>query len=175
MQCISSETGIPLRVLTGSERGELASTQDTTEWLTFVQARREDHAESRIVRPSIDRLIELGLLPAPSEDYTVAWKDLFSISEKSRVEIGKGRANALREYTYSPVAQAIIPPDAFLEKFLGFTTEEITLIRKMRDEQLGEDIMDIVKESIDKENEPAPVMGSTKDTPKKKVLTRTKE
>jgi len=158
IQMISAVTGIPKRVLTGSERGELASTQDTTEWLSYVQARREDHAEPRIVRPFVDRLIELGVLSKPKEDYTVAWQDLFSVSEKARVEIGKGRANALREYTYSPIAQAIIPPDAFLEKFLGFTTEEITLIRKMRDEQLGEEVMDIIKDSLDKETSPEPAM-----------------
>jgi len=158
IQMISAVTGIPKRILTGSERGELASTQDTGEWLAYVQARREDHAEPRIVRPFVDRLVELTILPKPKEDYTVNWKDLFSVSEKTRVEIGKGRANALREYTYNPIAEAIIPPDAFLEKFLGFTADEITMIRKMRDEQLGEEVMDIVKDTIDKETEPTPVL-----------------
>ena len=172
IQMVSAQTGIPKRVLTGSERGELASSQDTTEWLSYVQARREDHAEPRIIRPTVDRFIELGILPAPTEDYTVLWQDLFSISEKARVEIGKGRANALREYTYNPIAEMIIPPDAFLEKFLGFTTDEITLIKKMRDEQIGEDIMKPIKESVEAANKPptpAPQPGTAKPTAKKPV------
>ena len=155
LQNISAETGIPKRVLTGTERGELASTQDTTEWLSYVQARREDHAEPRIVRPTVDRFIELGILPKPlHDDYQVKWQDLFSISEKAKVEIGVRRAEALRNYTYNAMAGVIMPPDAFLEKCLGLTADEITLVQKMRDEELGEEAMDIMKDAIDAQNAP---------------------
>jgi hypothetical protein len=139
VSCISAVTGIPKRILMGSERGELSSAQDSEEWKDYVQSRRDDFAAPIIVRPFVDRLVELKVLPKPSEDYTVKWNDLYSLSEKARVEIGKGRANALREYTYSPMSQAVISPDAFLEKFLGFTTEEITLIKKMRDDVISEE------------------------------------
>lgn len=173
LKLVSAETGIPLRVLTGSERGELASSQDTTEWLTYVQERREDHAEPRIVRPTVDRLIELGILPKPAEDYTVKWKDLFSISEKAMVEIGKGRANALREYTYNPIAQGIIPPKVFMYKFLGFDTETVTLVEKMQKEEMGEELMDLIKEAIKKEAEPAPVAAPGQTTQPKRTRTAT--
>ncbi len=130
--CISAVTGIPQRILSGSERGELASTQDAGEWKTYVQSRREDHAEPNIIQPFTDRLIELGVLPTPeSGQYTVDWLDLFSISEKDRVEIGKARANALREYTYNPMAQSIIPAKVFYEYFLGFSQGQIDLTEKM--------------------------------------------
>jgi hypothetical protein len=136
---LAAVTGIPQRVLSGSERGELASTQDTSEWREYVQGRREGHAEPNIVRPFVDRLIQLKILPALKNDYTVKWIDLYSQSEKAKVEIGKGRANALREYTYNPIAQAIIPPAAFFEYFLGLTTEQITLITAMRDAEISEE------------------------------------
>lgn len=128
VSAISSETGIPKRVLIGSERGELASTQDSDEWKTFVQSRREDHAEPRIIRPFVDRIIKLGILPAPEKYYTIDWLDLFSISEKDRVEIGKSRANAIREYTTNPLAEAIMPPKAFFELCLGLSTGQIELV-----------------------------------------------
>ena len=173
---ICAETGIPQRVLMGSERGELASTQDTTEWLSFVQSRREDFAEPHIVRLTIDKLIKYGVLPNPKEDYTVAWQDLFSISEKARVEIGKGRANALREYTYSPMAQAVIPPDAFLEICMGLTQEQITLIDAMRDKQMNDEsdeLMDIVKSMLDKEaNPPAPAIPAGRPIPSANKLNK---
>lgn len=172
IQMISAVTGIPKRILTGSERGELASTQDTGEWLAYIQARREDHAEPRIVRPFVDRLLELNLLPNPAEDYTVVWQDLFSVSEKARVEIGKSRANALREYTSNPIAEAIMPPDAFLEKCMGFTTDEITMIREMRDEQMGEEVMDIIKDVLDKETAPEPPPMTPVARPKPKPAVR---
>jgi phage-related protein (TIGR01555 family) len=151
IQMISAVTGIPKRILTGSERGELASTQDSGEWKTYVQGRREDHAEPHIIHPFVDRLIELKILPKPeSGDYKVDWLDLFSVSEKERVEIGKSRANAIREYTTNPMAEALIPADLFLEACLGFTQGQIDLAKKMRAEgiteeqkSLMEDIMEI--------------------------------
>jgi hypothetical protein len=139
ISCISAQTGIPQRVLMGSERGELASTQDTSEWKDYVQSRREDFAEPAILRKFVDRLIELKILPQPSEDYTVKWSDLYAMSEKEKVEVGKARANALREYTYNPIAQGIIPPSVFYEYFLGFSTEQITLTNAMRDEIISEE------------------------------------
>lgn len=167
LKLISSQTGIPVRVLTGSERGELASSQDTTEWLTYVQARREDHAEPRIVRPTVDQLIELGILPEPTtDDYTVLWQDLFSISEKSRVEIGKQRASALREYSYNPIEQELIPPDAFNDLFLGFTTEQRTYVKKMRDAMISEEELEkTIKEAVNPP-EPEPVIPAGRPIPK---------
>jgi hypothetical protein len=156
LKCISAETGIPVRVLSGSERGELASSQDTSEWKEYVQTRREDHAEPNIVRPFVSLLVKYEILPAPAEeDYTVKWNDLFSLSEKARVEIGKNRATALREYTYSGMAETILPPDAFFEICLGLTRDQITLITGMRDEMLSkEELYNKIVESLE---EPEPV------------------
>jgi len=140
---ISAVTGIPKRILSGSERGELSSAQDSTEWKDYIKSRREDFAECYIVRPLVDRLIELSVLPLPTsgeaDEYVVKWSDLYAMSEKAMVEVGKGRANALREYTYNPIALELVPPNAFLEYFLGLTKEQITLIMKMRDEVISEE------------------------------------
>jgi len=154
IQMISAVTGIPKRILTGSERGELASTQDSNEWKDYVQSRRDDFADPIIIRPLVDKLIELAILPKPANDYTVKWNDLYSLSEKARVEIGKGRANALREYTYSPMSQEVMPPNAFLEYCLGLTQEQITLVLAMRDKMISED--ELNQSVIDGVNKPAP-------------------
>ena len=152
MQMISAVTGIPKRILTGSERGELASTQDKEEWLTFVKARREEYAEPVIVRPFIDRCVELGILPAAGEvGYTVKWEDLFAPSEKERVEIGKVRATALKEYAMSPMAEATIPPDAFLQYFLGLDKDDIDLILEMREAAMLEEQRAIAAGEIEEE------------------------
>jgi hypothetical protein len=147
---ISAVTGIPKRILSGSERGELASTQDSGEWKTYVQSRREDHAEPHIIRPFTDRLIELKVLPKPeSGDYKVDWLDLFSISEKERVEIGKSRANAIREYTTNPMAEGLVPPSLFLEKCLGFSQAEIDLANKMIGAGISEEQKSLMEEILD--------------------------
>ena len=135
LKMICSETGIPMRILTGSERGELASSQDRAEWLSFVQSRRDEFAETCIVRPFVDRLIELKILPTPGKMYSVSWADLYAQSESARVEIGKARANAIREYSYNMIAQSVLPVDAFLEFCLGFTTDQIELMSTMRESE----------------------------------------
>jgi hypothetical protein len=156
IQMISAVTGIPKRILTGSERGELASTQDTSEWKEYVQARREDHAEPHIIRLFVNRMIELKILPKPSEDYTVRWSELYSQSEKSKVEIGKGRATALREYTSNPIAMEVMPPKAFNEFCMGFDPEQVTLIEEMRNEAITEE--ELNQAIIDAVNPPEPVV-----------------
>ena len=164
LQSISAETGIPLRILTGSERGELASSEDRSEWLSYVQTRREEQAEPCILRPFVDRLIELNVLPTPEDDYNVKWADLFAQSEKMRVEIGKARANALREYTSNPMAQAVLTPSAFMESCLGFSQEQVELFSKMRDDEMMEEMekMKEVKEMLEPEEKP-----EAKDKPEK--------
>ena len=157
LTCISAVTGIPKRILSGSERGELASTQDTGEWKTYVQSRREDHAEPNIIRLFVDRLIELKILPTPeSGDYKVDWLDLFSISEKERVDIGKSRANAIREYTTNPMAESVIPPDAFFEFCLGLSQGQIDLIKKQLSAGLSKEQKDLMEELDEIINKPVP-------------------
>jgi hypothetical protein len=162
LTCVSAVTGIPKRVLSGSERGELASTQDTSEWKTYVQSRREDHATPRIIRPLVDTLIKYGVLPAPEDEYSVDWEDLFAISEKERVEIGKVRASALREYTYNPLEVMIVPPKGFLQEFLGFSREQINQMESMQED----DVLSEIKEML---APPEPAAGSGTGT-----VTRTK-
>jgi hypothetical protein len=91
---LSTSTGIPKRVLTGSELGELASTQDRSNWDTQIEDRRDEYAKPVVVRPLVDRLIEHGALPAPKE-YDVLWPDIrnLNIVERSQVAIRWSQLN----------------------------------------------------------------------------------
>jgi hypothetical protein len=141
MQMISAVTGIPKRILTGSERGELSSAQDKSEWLEYVTGRREEYAEQRIIRPFVDRCIEYQILPKPKEDYSIEWNDLFSVSDKDKAEIGRIRATALKEYLSSPTAEDAVPMEAFLSLFMGLTDEQTEWINELREEQIKEDAL----------------------------------
>ena len=154
LQMISATTGIPKRILVGSERGELSSKQDSSEWNGYVQNRREEYAETSIVRPFIDKCIELGLLPKVNEEgYTLTWPDLFAQSELEKAEVGKTRSAALKEYASNPMAEATIPPQAFLEYFLGMNQDQIDVIEEMKQTAiLEEPIISPVEQAIlDKE------------------------
>lgn len=135
LQMISAETNIPKRILTGSERGELSSAQDSTQWYSFIQSRRLEFAEPIILRPLIARLMEYGILPK-ADTYEIKWSNLFAPSEKETAEIGRIRASALKDYVSAPGADYVVPPEGFLEFFCGFTTSQIELITKMRADSL---------------------------------------
>jgi uncharacterized protein len=133
LQMISAERRIPLRILIGSERGELASTEDRDNWFDTIQHRREEEAEPTIVRPFIDRCIEYGVLSDVRDEmngYLIEWQDLWSPSDKERADVGKTRAEALRAYGQSS-AMDIVPPEFFYREMLGMTDEEIELVVEM--------------------------------------------
>jgi len=86
MALISGATGIPQRLLLGSERGELASTQDKKAWDERIQDRRDSYAEPIVVRPFIDLLTRVGVLPEV-EDYSVRWPAMVEHSETEKADI----------------------------------------------------------------------------------------
>lgn len=133
LMMISAVTNIPKRILIGSEMGELASSEDNQQWLTFIQSRREEFAEPEIIRPFVDMCIEKGILPKPATGkYDIAWMDLFSPSDKEKSDVGRIRAAALKDYAGVPGVDQIMPPDAFFEFFLGLNQDQIELINEMR-------------------------------------------
>ena len=87
MKLISVATGMPIRIMTGSERGELASSQDDGNWAGRIEERQLHYAEPVILRPLVDRLIFLGALPEPSKgEYQVNWQSLSDPGERERAE-----------------------------------------------------------------------------------------
>jgi len=155
-QMISAVTGIPKRILTGSERGELSSNQDKAEWLTFVKSRREEFAGPNIVRPFVDRCIGYKVLPEAKDKYNVTWQDLFAQSEQEKVEIGVKRSEALSKYASSPMAEMTIPPDVFLEYFLGLEKDQIELIIEAREAHIKEEqerVLTPAEEALERQNQ----------------------
>lgn len=138
VQMISAVTGIPKRILIGSERGELSSAQDKQEWDSYVASRREEQNEPGILRPFIDHMIEYKILEAPkNNDYTIVWDKLFSLSDKEKVDLGKNRAIALKEYSTNPVAQYMFPFKLFLKFNMGLDDHQIATVIEYRNELIA--------------------------------------
>ena len=94
---ISGTKGIPKRVLLGSERGDLASTQDQANWLGRVSERQVQYAEPRILRALIDRLVKYSALPTPNGgEYKVEWPGLFYLNDMELAKVHSLNANAIR-------------------------------------------------------------------------------
>jgi len=122
LQMISCATGIPVRILTGSERGELASSQDENNWNRRVDERRHDFAEPIVLRPFIDRLIEIGILP--EVEYQIEWPDIDALSEQEQVEVAFKKADTLNKYLNAPGADEILPPIYFLTEIMGMQPDK---------------------------------------------------
>ena len=166
---ICAKTEIPKRILMGSERGELSSAQDKEEWNLWVQSRREDFMEPMIVKPIVDRFIELGILPK-TEEYIIHWDELFAMSPKEKAEIAQMIANAVRYYTATPTAEYILPKEIFLRKLLGFTTEELAEAEKLVDEmpELEQPLTEREKLEMGGQSVGSPMNGTGTDTVAKK-------
>lgn len=122
---ISIASGIPKRILEGSERGELASSQDESNWNDRLDSRRLDETEPTILRPTIDRLIECGVITPPSGgEYTVIWPDLSAPSNKDKAEVGKTRTEATAKYIESGM-DMLIPPKQYFEEMLDMDVEQV--------------------------------------------------
>jgi len=144
-QMISAVTGIPKRIFTGSERGQLASSQDDKTWKELLLARREEFAEPIIVRQFVDRMILFGILPPAKDKYSVKWSDLFSQSEKEKAEVGKIIADSLALYSRDPIARNIIPPSTFLKFVIGLSEEKVKMIEEDRKNEVKLEVDDFAE------------------------------
>lgn len=113
---IAGSKGIPLRILTGSEQGQLASGQDAENWNSQVQDRRTSYAEPNIVRRFVDRLLDYGYLPRPKE-YKVAWPIEEEMTEPQKADLAVKLASA--NATNANTGGIVITDAEIREKALG--------------------------------------------------------
>jgi len=104
---ISGTTGIPQRVIFGSERGELASSEDANSWESRVDERRKGHCGPFILEPFLQRMIDTGNLPEPKGDWWVEWPEASSASPEKEADIAVKRAQALAAYANSASDQIV--------------------------------------------------------------------
>lgn len=105
---ISGKTGIPKRMLLGSELGELASSQDQSNFLGRISERQRQFVTPKIVRPLVQRFIDLNVLPAPSGGaFTVNWEDLFYLDDEAKAKINMYNAAAIKSVTADDNAELI--------------------------------------------------------------------
>lgn len=154
---ISGATGIPRRILLGSESGQLASTQDDDNWYSRVDERRKAHSEPMMLRPLIDLFIETGDLPKPKDGkYTVKWPDLVSTSLEKKADIAVKKSQAISAYVNAPGGDLLVTPKQFVEEILemSYLEEEIAQIEAEHEQEEEEELarMDAQLES-DREHE----------------------
>lgn len=87
--------GIPKRILVGSERGELASSQDMRAWNGVITSRRTNFAEPEILNPFVNWCIAHKAVPAPkSGKFTVKWNPVYELNELEQADVALKIAQA---------------------------------------------------------------------------------
>lgn len=92
LQLISATTRIPHRILTGSERGELASSQDRDNWADRIMERRREFAIP-LVNSLVMRLVDYGYLPKPKQT-DVVWPEIDELNESDKADVAGKLATA---------------------------------------------------------------------------------
>lgn len=85
LSLLAAQSGIPKRVLMGSEAGQLASQQDRANWSIRVEERITAHGQPTIMIPFIRMMIDSGVLPTP-QNMTIEWPDAFKMNPLERAQ-----------------------------------------------------------------------------------------
>lgn len=130
---IASGTGIPKRILMGSERGELASSQDAKAWDDRISDRRTQYGEPQVVRPFVERLIEFGALPKPAQ-YMVRWPEIKNFTQDEQLAMAVKAASVNKQ-----MGRVVILPNEIRDRYLGLPPlEEVDIPDDLDPEKIQE-------------------------------------
>lgn len=129
---IAGTTGIPKRILLGSEAGQLASSQDKAAWAERIEEERTNYAEPAIIGPIVKWLLDYGMLDeVEPEDITLLWPDAYRMSPLER-----GQTAAQTARTATNLQKAMAP----------------TVIKKGQPE-LRDDVGNVIQEATEDETD----------------------
>jgi hypothetical protein len=117
---IAAATDIPQRKLLGSERGELASSQDDLNWAAHIKSRLTNFVEPVILRPFFDRMITLGVWPSPkSGEYSFDYPNLFELNPLEMSEVNLARAKTVQALAPLGQSDLLVPSGEARQEFIG--------------------------------------------------------
>lgn len=132
---VSIGTGIPKRILQGTEEGVLAGDQDGASWADRIQGRREHHLTPSLVMRVIVKLQQIGCLAAAPEDVKVVWPNPHTMSETEQADVAAKRSEAIARYVASG-AENLMAFGDFLHLILKMPIEEVRpIVDKLENEQ----------------------------------------
>jgi hypothetical protein len=162
LKTISAITNIPMRILIGSESGELASSEDADNWDSEIKSRRDTDCE-RWLRDFINKCMAFGILPQEVE-YQIIWPPVNAQNEELRAKVALNLSLALKNYTTSINPEGVIPINTFLTEIMGFSEQlanDIEGVLDVEDER-SDTFADIDKEILRDAQEK---MRATEDAP----------
>lgn len=122
---IAVALGCPVRILLGSERGELASSQDAVIWKKRLMERQISYLTPFLIRPVVQYLIKYGMVEVPyNKDFHVEWPDLSSDTQGDIYEVRSKQIEFIRAYKDGGFSEFMSPTDYFV-KFCDMSESEV--------------------------------------------------
>jgi hypothetical protein len=95
---LSSNTGIPQRVLMGAEAGQLASQQDRANWANRIEERQQNWGAPKCLKPLVAQLTMMGVIPSPI-NLKITWAEAFKMSPLERGQTSAQQARSITNVT----------------------------------------------------------------------------
>ncbi len=160
IEAICIKIPCPKRVFMGSERGELASSQDDAQWNDVIRGRQYLWVTPRIIVPLINRLILVGVLPEPKDGYRVDWPDLDSLNDSQKATVGLTITQALAAGIQGGIENVMPMKDYLVKVFSGFFDEDEVDAFILEAEKAAEEKLEEQQALADEQGfEPAPPPG----------------
>lgn len=112
---VAGTNEIPQRIMMGSERGQLASQQDDANWADVIAARQTDHCGPMMLEPLVNRFIEIGALPKPSNDWTYEFPSLFELTPLEKADLAGKEVTAINSIA-GGAPESVVDIEAFIKK-----------------------------------------------------------
>jgi hypothetical protein len=109
----------PKRIFLGSERGELASSQDRENWNDRIANRQKAFAFPFVVKPLVERLLAYNYLSKPSDPFFVRWSLASTLSLKDKSEITERLSKA-----NTNLGETVVTASDLRDKVLGWDALE---------------------------------------------------
>lgn len=138
INAIAIKIATPKRILTGSERGELASSQDDTTWNNRLTERRYSYLSPFMISPVVNTLIHHGTLPKPKKGFTSVWEEPTSQSATEKADILLKRTQAMAAYIAGDVQEMMEPID-FLTREMGMNPVDAKDLLKRKVDAVNEE------------------------------------
>lgn len=150
MKRIATALGCPQRILEGSERGELASSQDAVIWKKRLMERQISHITPHIIRPVVQYLIRYGMVDMPfNKNFHVEWPDLSVDTQAEIYDIRAKKLEFIKTYADGSLDKFFSPKD-FLIKFCDFNENEVDVFlenaRKAQQENIQKEAAAMYKD-----------------------------
>ena len=146
---ISIASSIPKRILTGSEMGKLASTQDSENWGLQVQTRRTNIAGPYLLENYTRFCITNGIVRSPKTGlygFSTEWPELSVMTKEQKADAAEAFSTALETYCTKSLYHAIDFAN-YLYHFHGFSSKEAKALSKKFDKSAFEKIRKEAQES----------------------------